>query len=299
VELEPGKVAVVTGAASGIGAALADRFARAGLHVVLADVDEEGLTRTAEQVGTRGVESLSVLTDVSDEAQVQALAAATVERFEAVHLVCNNAGVVSEADPWLGPISAWQWVMGVNFWGVVHGMRAFLPFVVMSGGGHIVNTASMAGLSPGFSPSYDASKHAVVAITEDLFNAMTVAEMPIGVSVLCPGWVRTGIVEADRNWPDDLGARPELAPTALTMHAHVERAIAEGTTPAAIADEVADAVVENRFWVIPHDDFLAVAVERWERIAQRIDPESPEQVPGLPPFSQLVDEMRAAMEAGT
>ena len=155
--------------------------------------------------------------------------------------MCNNAGVAAQADPWFGPLSAWEWVIGVNFWGVVHGCRAFLPHLI--GGGHIVNTASIAGLYPGFSPAYDASKHAVVAISEGLYNGMTMAGLPVGVSVLCPGWVRTQIMDADRNWPSELGEKPPLAPTSEIVGHHVRRAIAEGATPAFIADAVADSVL--------------------------------------------------------
>ena len=172
MELGPGKVAVVTGGGSGIGLALANAFAAAGCSVVLADVQADALDRAAVEVGSHGGETLTVVTDVSKADQVEALAAATMERFGAVHVVCNNAGVGGAGDPWLGPIETWEWVMGVNFWGVVHGVRAFLPHLVMSGGGHIVNTASMAGLYPLTAAPYDASKHAVVALTEDLYSTM-------------------------------------------------------------------------------------------------------------------------------
>jgi NADP-dependent 3-hydroxy acid dehydrogenase YdfG len=145
MELEAGKVAVVTGAASGIGLALGERFARAGLHVVLADVDQPGLASAADRIGGLGEEALPVDTDVSDAAAVEALARAAVERFGSVHVVCNNAGVGTGADPWFGPLSAWEWVLGVNLWGVIHGVRAFLPILINQGEGHIVNTASIAG----------------------------------------------------------------------------------------------------------------------------------------------------------
>ena len=146
MKLEAGNVAVVTGAASGIGLALAERFARDGLDVVLADVEEGALARAADRVGALGVKTLTVPTDVSDNQAVEALAAVAVERFGAVHVVCNNAGVSSGADPWFGPLSAWSWVLGVNLWGVIHGIRAFLPILLDQGEGHIVNTASIAGL---------------------------------------------------------------------------------------------------------------------------------------------------------
>ena len=225
MELNAGQVGVVTGGGSGIGLALADRLASAGLNMVLADVQDDALAAAAEHVARRGVEVLTVHTDVSKEADVQALAEQAVERFGAVHVVCNNAGVAGRADPWFGPLSSWEWVMGVNFWGVVHGCRTFLPH--LAGGGYIVNTASIAGLTPGFAPSYDASKHAVVALSESLYHTVRMAGLPIGVSVLCPGWVRTNIFESDRNWPAELGAKPDDDP-AFAVTATALRAGAGG-----------------------------------------------------------------------
>jgi NAD(P)-dependent dehydrogenase (short-subunit alcohol dehydrogenase family) len=293
MQLEAGQVAVVTGAGSGIGLALADRFARAGLNIVLADVQEDSLAAAAETVASHGVETLTVRTDVSKESAVQALAEQTLARFGAVHVICNNAGVVARSDPWFGPLSAWEWVMGVNFWGVVHGCRAFLPHLV--GGGHVVNTASIAGLMTGFTPPYDASKHAVVALSEDLFNTVRVVGLPVGVSVLCPGWVRTSIVDADRNWPSELGHKPDNDPGTAILTQHAQRAIEEGSNPAFVADAVVDAVVADRFWVIPHQEFLDIAANRWETIIERADPEPPEHVPGMPPRSQIVAEITSAL----
>jgi NAD(P)-dependent dehydrogenase (short-subunit alcohol dehydrogenase family) len=290
MELARGNVAVVTGAASGIGFALAERFATAGLNIVLADVQEDALAAAADKIAAHGVETLTVRTDVSQEADVQALAAATIDHFGGVQLVCNNAGVASLADPWFGPTKSWEWVLGVNLWGVIHGCRTFLPHLLA--GGHIVNTASVAGLFPGFGPSYDASKHAVVALTEDLFNMVKVAGLPIGVSVLCPGWVNTKIVDADRNWPAHLGEKPADDPAFGVMVNHARRAIAEGVTPASIADAVATAVIADRFWVIPQQDFLDLIIERWDTIAERLDPDPPENVPGMPPRSQIIAEVQ-------
>jgi NAD(P)-dependent dehydrogenase (short-subunit alcohol dehydrogenase family) len=291
VDLTPGKVAVVTGAASGIGLALAERFARSGLHVVLADVDEAGLVEAADHVASLGVETLLVPTDVSDEAAVQALAAATLKRFGSVNIVCNNAGVMSMSDPWFGPLSAWQWVFGVNLWGVIHGVRAFLPILAGQGEGHFVNTASIAGLYPGFGATYDAAKHAVVALTEDLYTTLKRMGLPIGVSILCPGWVRTNLMDADRNWPQDLGAPPPLAMGLDVVVGHVRRAIDEGTTPAAIADMVADAVTDGRYWVFPHPEFVEIAAQRWSSIAEGRDPELLVDIPGLPPAQQIAEEI--------
>jgi NAD(P)-dependent dehydrogenase (short-subunit alcohol dehydrogenase family) len=292
MELTAGKVAVVTGAASGIGLALAERFARAGLDVVLADVEQPALQAASEKVAGLGVKTLAVPTDVSDEAAVSALAAAAIDRFGAVHVVCNNAGVASFGDPWFGPLSAWEWVLGVNLWGVIHGIRAFLPVLAGQGEGHIVNTASIAGLIPGLGPSYDATKHAVVAISEDLYQAMNVAMLPIGVSVLCPGWVRTSVVQADRNWPEKLGEVPSRAVTAEVTVPHVQRAVDEGMAPAAVADLVADAITANRFWVFTDPRFTQIALDRWQRIAEGHNPQTGVDAPGFPPAEQLTAEIR-------
>ncbi len=283
MELEAGKVAVVTGAASGIGLALAERFATAGLQVVLADVDEAGLAAAGQQIGAHGVETLVVRTDVSDEASVQALAAATVDRFGAAHIVCNNAGIGAKSDPWFGPLSSWTWTVGVNLWGVIHGIRAFLPLIIESGGGHIVNTASMAGLMPGAGAAYDATKHAVVALTDDLYTGMLMAGHPVGVSVLCPGWVRTQIADAERNWPADLGDLPEPPPQSQYVWEMLKRVIDEGMPPAVVADHVADAIAADRFWVLPHPDFVEIAVRRWHDIAEGVNPSPPTGIPGFTP----------------
>jgi NAD(P)-dependent dehydrogenase (short-subunit alcohol dehydrogenase family) len=297
MELAQGQVAVVTGGGSGIGLALANRLAGAGLDVVLADVQEDALAAAKAEVEAHGVEVLTVPTDVSKEADVQALAAATLERFGAVHVVCNNAGVAGRSDPWFGPLSSWEWVMGVNFWGVVHGCRTFLPHLV--GGGHIVNTASIAGLYPGFAAPYDASKHAVVAMTESLYTTVTSAGLPIGVSVLCPGWVRTQILDSDRNWPAAMGEPPPSDPAGDVTRRHVTKAIAEGRTPASVADAVADAITTGRFWVIPHQDFLDLCIERWATIADRLDPVPAEDTPGMPPRSQIIAEVATALASAT
>ncbi len=284
MELTGGQTAVVTGAGSGIGLALAHAFAARGLNVVMADVQTDALDAAAAAVSERGVEVVAQRTDVSRADDVNALAAAAIERFGAIHVACNNAGVASKGDAWMGPIAHWDWVMGVNFWGVVHGIRAFLPHLLASGG-HIVNTASIAGLLPGLEPAYTASKHAVVGLTEDLYQQMKMAGFNLGVSVLCPGWVKTGIYDADRNWPAELGEKP-VGLLSGTVGAFVERAIAEGTTPAAIADAVVSAIEAGRYWVLPHPEFTAVAIKRWESIAEGLDPQV-FPMPGMPDADEV------------
>lgn len=272
MELTAGKVAVVMGAASGIGLALAQRFAVNGLDVVLADIEETALAAAAESVERLGVKSLAVRTDVSDAASVATLAAAAVERFGSVHVVCNNAGVETTADPWFGPVTSWQWVMGVNLWGVIHGIRAFLPLLARQGEGHIVNTASMAGLIPGASAPYDAAKHAVVAISEDLYRAVHTMQIDVGVSVLCPGIVATQLLDANRNWPASLGPTPSAAASYAAVEPRVRRVVEEGMAPAAVANTVVDAVASGRFWILTHTDFTAIALQRWQSIAAGENP---------------------------
>ncbi len=297
MELEPGKVAVVTGAASGIGLALANAFAASGCSVVLADVQADALDVAAAEVGAHGVDTLTVVTDVSRAEQVEALAAATMERFGAVHVVCNNAGVGGAGDPWMGPIESWEWVIGVNLWGVVHGVRSFLPHIVMSGGGHVVNTASMAGLYPGFAAPYDATKHAVVALTENLYSTVRDAQLPVGVSCLCPGWVRTGIAESDRNWPGELGEAPVADAAGEIGRNYLRRAIDEGMQPAAVADLVLDAIRSDRYWIFPHPEWVEIAMNRFHDVGEGLNPERPEEFPGMPPRSQMMAEVMAAMMA--
>jgi NAD(P)-dependent dehydrogenase (short-subunit alcohol dehydrogenase family) len=298
VKLERQQVAVVTGASSGIGLAMAHRFAQSGLNVVLADVDESGLAAAASAIEAHGVEALTVRTDVRHADEVDALAAATIERFGAVHVLCNNAGVAAYGDAWTGPIEAWKWVLDVNLYGVVHGIRSFLPHMVFTGG-HIVNTASIAGLMPGFSGPYDASKHAVVAISEGLYLQMKTIDSPLGVSCLCPGWVRTGIADAERNWPDDMGSVPEASVTSTVARGYLERAIDEGTTPASVADLVAESIEADRFWVFPHQDFLDLCIERWHLIADGHNPMEAPQVPGMPGRARMRAEVRAALGFAT
>lgn len=297
MKLERGQVAVVTGAASGIGFALAEAFAKEGVNVVLADVEEGALAAAESKIRAHGVDTLAVTTDVRKVESVEALLAASVARFGRVHVICNNAGVGgANVDPWTGPLAALEWVMDVNFWGVMHGIRTFIPHFAANGGGYVVNTASIAGCMTGFSPIYDASKHAVVAISDSLSWGMKEAGLPIGVSCLCPGWVRTGIIDSTRNWPKELGSLPEGDAITEVMRDYGRKAIDEGMTPAAVASMVLSAVQEDKFWIFPHQDFLDIAIARWDRIGERIDPEPPKQLPGMPPRTEMIAHLMRLME---
>src|SRR3954470_11967629 len=198
-----GRVAVITGGASGIGLAMARRFAGDGMKIVIGDVEEPALKAAVDELRVGGAEIEGVVTDVTDAAQMQALADAAVARFGGVNVFCNNAGVGGGGLSWEMPLSTWEWVLGVNLWGVIHGIRAFVPLLMQQDEAHIVNTASVAGLvaSP-FMGAYNASKHAVVGISETLHHEFAITGANARVSVLCPGWVNTGIAQSDRNRPE-------------------------------------------------------------------------------------------------
>jgi NAD(P)-dependent dehydrogenase (short-subunit alcohol dehydrogenase family) len=251
-----GKVAVVTGAASGIGRALAVRLARERMKIVLADVEEQPLHEVHDALARGGAESIAVRTDVARGDEVMALAEQAFETFGAVHVVCNNAGVGVGGPVWELEPDDWQWILGVNLWGVIHGIRAFVPRMVQQGGGHVVNTASVAGLlsAPGMG-AYCATKHAVVALSECLHHDLSIVTGgKVGVSVLCPGWVRTRIADSERNRPPaaaDAASRRRSARDRM-IRAQMRSTIEAGIAPEAVADQVVGAVVENRFWVLTH-----------------------------------------------
>ncbi len=258
-----GKVAVVTGAASGIGRALADRWATEGMKVVLADVEEGPLDAARDELSTSGADVLAVRTDVADREQVDALAAATLDHFGGVHLVCNNAGVGGGGPMWEASLEDWDWVMGVNFWGVVHGIRAFVPHLVEQDEGHVVNTASIAGFAyaPMMGP-YNASKAAVVAISETLKAELGLQGSKVGVSVLCPGWVNTRIMDSDRNRP---GGPVDSELMSLGREA-MKQVIATGAQPSEVAHLVAAAVREGTSHVFTGDEWIGLARGRLETV---------------------------------
>jgi NAD(P)-dependent dehydrogenase (short-subunit alcohol dehydrogenase family) len=273
----PGKVAVVTGAASGIGLALSRRLGADGMRVMMADVEEPALAAAARSLADDGIEAATAVTDVSDADAVDALARATLDRFGAVHVVCNNAGVAGGGLAWQVPAPVWDWIVGVNLYGVVHGVRSFVPHLIAQGEGHVVNTASVAGLlgSPGLS-AYCATKHAVVGLSETLAHDLAAVGSPVGVSVLCPGFVRTRIAEADRNWPARYGPPPVTGdqPGAEEMRQAIAGAIESGVDPAVIADAVRDAIVAGRFWILTHPEFNDAVVGRYRAAVGEGDPGS-------------------------
>jgi NAD(P)-dependent dehydrogenase (short-subunit alcohol dehydrogenase family) len=272
-----GKVAVVTGAASGIGRGLAERFGREGMRVVLADIEETPLAAARAAVESLGAEAIAVTTDVSNRWQVEALARRALEAYGAVHVLCNNAGVGAGGMAWELSAADWEWVLGVNLWGVIHGIRAFVPQMVAQGQGHVVNTASIAGLvaAPGLA-AYCATKHAVVAISECLHHDLTMRTGgQVRVSVLCPAWVKTRIADAERNRPASL-ARPESqvpSPQDQMMEQMLRAAVAGGMEPASIAEHVVQAIVHDRFWVLTHPRSKAAIEARMQGILDDRDPQ--------------------------
>ncbi len=266
------KVAVVTGAASGIGRAIAEGCAQQGMKVVLADVEVAALEEVEDSLRGQGAEVLAVPTDVSDAASVATLADKTLSHFGAVHLLCNNAGVAVGGPIWEAAVADWEWVLGVNLWGVIHGVRTFVPLMLQQAEPcHIVNTASIAGLvsTPGLGV-YNVTKHGVVTLSETLYQELQAAGSQIGVSVLCPGWVKTRIGESERNRP---GGTATDEPASLGGSG-IAKAIAHGLAPDAVATQVLAAIREGRFYVLTHPDMLSFIEQRHEDIQLGCNPTS-------------------------
>jgi len=260
------KVAVVTGGASGIGLAMARRFAREGMRVVIADIEVDALAGAEREIRSMGATVLAVHTDVSRPQDIEALAANALRAFGRVHIVCNNAGVGGATGPvWERSIGDWQWVMGVNLWGVIYGIRTFVPLMLKQGeGAHVVNTASVAGLlSVPFASVYQATKHAVVTISETLYAELAAAGARIGVSVLCPGFVKTRIMDSSRNRPAEL-AEGTVSPAVEAGRQRFRSMVEAGMSPDAVADKVLEAIREEKLYVLTHPEFN-------QRIRQRVD----------------------------
>jgi NAD(P)-dependent dehydrogenase (short-subunit alcohol dehydrogenase family) len=267
MELTDGSVAVVTGGASGIGAALGHAFAAAGCSVVLADVDAATLDSVAAAIEG---EVLTVVTDVSVAADVEDLAEAAFARFGAVHVLCNNAGVSTFNPVVAQTLDDWRWVLGVNLWGVVHGVQSFLPRLLAQGlPAHIVNTSSLAGLASGL-PSlgpYNVSKVGVVALSETLRMELAMGGATVGVSVLCPGTTPTGILDCERNRPTVLGREARVHEGDAMRDAVRSGFDGPGArTAAEVADDVLDAVRDDRFWIITSGEMRDLVSTRFHEI---------------------------------
>jgi NAD(P)-dependent dehydrogenase (short-subunit alcohol dehydrogenase family) len=250
------RVAVVTGAASGIGRAMAERFAREGMKIVLADVEPGPLDEARDAVARTAAGAIAVQVDVSRPDQVDELARKTFEAFGTAHVLCNNAGIGTGGMMWQVPLTDWSWILGVNLMGVVHGVRAFVPRMIEQGEGHVVNTASVAGLlaPPGMS-AYCATKHAVVAMSECLHHELSiVAAGKVKVSVLCPAWVKTRIADSGRNRPGGPAASREPTQQEQMIEGMIRAAVDSGIPPEVVAEKVCAAVLGETFWILTHTD---------------------------------------------
>jgi NAD(P)-dependent dehydrogenase (short-subunit alcohol dehydrogenase family) len=271
------KVAVVTGGASGIGRAIAERCIQERMKVVMADVEQPALDQAEQELKAKGATILAVKTDVSSVEDMEALAEKTLATFGAVHLLFNNAGVGTGSTAWESSLADWQWVIGVNLWGVIHGIHVFVPILLSQDTEcYIVNTASIAGLLP-YHPSapYLVTKHAVVALTEHLYHSLAEKYTKVKVSVLCPGWVDTRIMDSERNRPIELQNRqvskatnPELE--AITQE--MRQAAKDGMSPRQVADHVFSAIQAEQFYILTHPEFDPVIQKRMEDVLQQRNP---------------------------
>ena len=265
-----GKTAAVTGAASGLGRAMALAFAGEGMNVALADVSD--LSEVRHLVEEKGVRASTAKVDVSSAQDLQRYC----DSLDEVHLVCNNAGVAISGAAWENSVDDWRWILGVNLWGVIHGIRSFAPRLIAQGEGHIVNTASVAGLiSPPGSGAYNVTKHAVVTLSESLYHDLRERRSGVGVSVLCPAYVPTGIAESERTRPKEY-QKAELSKETLAKQAMLKKAVASGRLSADdVARAVLAAVKEERFYVLTHPKIKGAIRARMEDILEERAPRDP------------------------
>ena len=278
-----GKVAVVTGAASGIGLAMAQRFAREGMKLTLVDIEAGALDEAAAELASGGADVFAQRVDVSDADSMDGLAQAVLDRFGAVHLVCNNAGVATGGPIWDLTTADWEFAMRPNLWGVIHGVRVFTKHLIAQDEGHIVNTASLAGLVslPGFGP-YNVTKHAVVTLSETLHGELAALGSKVGVSVLCPGFVSTRLWESDRNWPEDLPRRdPQLPEQQEQTRAVLKVLIEGGISTEPVVERVVDAIVNQRFYILTHEGSEDAVEQRMRRILRGENPGTPAEGIGI------------------
>ncbi len=269
-----GKTAVVTGAASGIGKALAAKACAEGMNVVLADVERDALAKARDELGG-GRKIISIATDVSRAEAVEELATKTLEAFGGVDLLFNNAGVGAGSTIWQSTLKDWTWVMQVNLWGVINGIRTFVPIMLKQNRpAHIVNTASIAGLMKGHhSAPYIVTKHAVVALTEQLAVELERIKAPIRASALCPSWVNTRINESGRNRPEELLNQTESKPTPdmMKLWEQMQEVVRHATPPAAIADIVfEEGIRQGKLYIIPHKETAQFIRNRFDGIMKDV-----------------------------
>ncbi len=275
------KVAVITGGASGLGRAIADVCAREGMKIVIADIEDQALHQTSSDLQQMGAQVLSVKCDVSKTADVQRLADKTYETFGACHLLFNNAGVAGGKRAWETTESDWQWELGVNLWGVIHGIRIFVPRMLAQGDEcYVINTASVAGLlTPTMSASYNVSKHGVVALTETLYHDLNEVGAKIHAAVLCPAYVNTGIGESARNRPGELQNQNEtMSADQQARHELLKQALIKGKKTAAdVANDVFAAIAEDKFYILTHPRILPSVQMRFDEILNQRNPTNPMQ----------------------
>lgn len=273
-----GKVAVITGAASGIGLALTKKCLAEGMQVVMADIQQDALDKAAADLQAAGNNNiLAVRTDVSLQEEIEALAKKSMDHFGAVHLLFNNAGVGGGGNAWESTAKDWEWVIGVNLWSVIHGVRVFTPIMIEQNTDcHIVNTASVAGLLGGVTNAcYSVTKHGVVALTENLYSDLRQQNLKVGASVLCPGFINTNIHDSGRNRQDRVTNEGDTDPTAeqLEMRNAFKTFLEQGMQPEQLAEIVFEGIKADRLYILTHTDFDDLLLSRAKNIAGGINPE--------------------------
>lgn len=274
-----GKIAVVTGAASGIGLGLAEEFAAEGMKVVLSDIEEKGVNEAADKIAETGAETLAVAADVSKGEDVKNLAKKTIEKFGAVHIVCNNAGVIRGDVSWQMPVEDYAWHIDVNLWGVIHGIRTFVPILIeQDAEAHIVNSGSMSCLTATpYTAAYTLSKHAVIALSECLYHELIMNGTKVGVSVICPAAVKTKIYEAEKHRQDRYkpDSREDTSLSDMIQLA-LEDSFKGGITPNEMARQTIRAIQNNQFYVLPEggdvSGWMKVVHSRLDDIRERRNP---------------------------
>ena len=271
-----GKTAVITGAASGMGYAFAERFAAEGMNVVLADIETDALNAAVTRLEQQERNVLGVEVNTMRRETLENVRDQAIDRFGNIHVLCNNAGVTSREDAGVGafpvwevPDSTWDWVMGVNFWGVLYGVQVFVPHMLEHGEtGHIVNTSSVMGLVPSGS-AYGVAKHGVLTLTEGLWHHLRAADANVSASVLCPGFVNTQITDAERNRPAEFGEQVGDTPEQRAMF---QTLLGEGMDPSDVAELVWQAMVNDQLYILPHDGWREMVRARVEAILDGAEP---------------------------